>query len=270
MKTIQVFCLAMVTGFTLVTACKKDVQDMVPAGDQLKSSSAIPGPSPVVNNYIDWREDFATANSLSRWNLYGTPQPQWVNNAFGRFGLFDNNGNLPTGNFAVSKAKVGSAGGYIVESEVYINITNVNGTTISPEIGITRYTNQPIDNGSPEAGISMRLMYIGGGVTSVPQILRNHTYIQTTELLQNGTFASSGDYALTADAASTGWHKLRIVVSAARMVSYYLDNQLVRTSPSPIQSTLMSNKNVLLGYTSSGSAGKAYHDYVSVTYPLPD
>ena len=283
MKTIQIVCLSLMTGFVLLTSCKKDEQDLAPSGNQQNADFKSAKPGPPVEVYGNWKEDFTTANSLAlRWNLYGTHQPQWVNFAFNRFGLFDNNGRLPNGSFAVSKTKIGNGNGYIIESEVYIDVTNPGGTTICPAIGVTRYPDLPSESSTVEAGISMKLLYLGKGVPDTLAVHRNHTYIQMSALLQDGTsltsadpkngiISSSRDYAFQADVAGNGWHKMKIVVTSSKQVGFFLDDKFIWSPNKPVHPSLMTNKNVLIGFTSSGNAGKAYHDYVKVTYPpLPD
>jgi hypothetical protein len=266
MKTIHLISLSFVTGVVLLSACKKDEQEFNPANNRQNAATKFSQTTPVAIQYSNWQEDFNTYNSLvSGWNLYGTPQPQWVSYAFNRYGLFDNNGQLPNGSSAVSKRKIGNGYGYVIESEVYINVNHSQGTTICPEIGVTRYTDQP------QEGISMKLIYIGEGVTSVPPAYRNHTFVRTTALLQNGTTASSGDYAILADDTRYGWHKMKIIVNSLRQVSFYLDDRFLWSPHQEIQSSLMKDRNVLLGFTSPGISGKAYHDWVKVSYPaLPD
>ncbi|MEI6061259.1 MAG: hypothetical protein WCR72_11155 [Bacteroidota bacterium] len=279
-KTIQFFFLSLMTGVILLSSCKKDEPDMFTSPSQHNAAVKSATPGIAVASVSNWREDFSTADALAlRWTLYGTPQPQWVSFAGNRFGLFDNNGRLPNGSYAVSKTKIGNGQGYIIESEVFIDAANPNATVICPEIGVTRYFNPGAEPVNVEAGISMRLMYVGDGATSVPPALRKHTYIVMSALLSDRTYATTGnpleatsaskdDYAMKADFAGNGWHKLRIVVSASSRVSFYLDNQLVWTPAKAIHTSLMADKNVLLGFTSPGTTGKAYHDYVKVSYPL--
>jgi len=280
MKTIKFFLVSLLTGFILLTACSKDEPDFVSNNSQNEAEykAEIPGP-PVCNN-AGWREDFATANSLtSKWNLYGTPQPQWVYFAAKRFGLFDNNGHLPEGNYAVSKTRIGYGKGYTIESEVFIDITKPVSTIISPEIGVTRKLNIPAEPRSIESGISMKLLYVGQGVAEIPAEYKGRTFVVMSALLQNGNFISSrngedgtiaeyGEFAFPVDAVKDGWHKMKIVVNSAGQVSFYLDNRFVWSPRLQIHSSLMKGKNVFLGFTSPGNGGKAYHDYVKLSYPL--
>ena len=195
MKTIQIIGLSLLTGFVMLSACKKDEQSFVTSTNQQNDALKSSKPGPQASGYVNWQENFTTANSLElRWNLYGTPQPQWLANAFGRFGLFDNNGRFPDGSFAVSKTRIGNGLGYTIESEVYIDVTNPRGTSICPEIGVTKGLIRPSDPGNNvEEGISMKLMYVGSGVSTVPPAYQNNTYVIMTAFLSNGSIASSSD-----------------------------------------------------------------------------
>lgn len=279
LKTIQFVCLSLMTGFILLSACKKDELEVLPANSQTEAEYKTTNPGMPATDNGSWREDFATANSLAlRWNLFGTSQPQWVYYSCKRFGLFDNNGSLPGGSFAVSKAKIGYGNGYTIESDVYIDVKKPGFTTICPQIGVTRTQVLPSEPKTIDAGISMKLMYIGTGEIDVPEEYRNRTFVLMSALLQNGIMASSGDpnegfdssfgdYAFPVDAASNGWHSMKIVVNHSGQVSFFLDNKFVWSPGRKIENSLMKDKNVILGYTSPGSTGKAYHDYVKVSYP---
>jgi hypothetical protein len=141
-----------------------------------------------------------------------------------------------------------------------LDITNPDGTTVCPEIGVTRYLNQP------QEGISMKMIYIGNGTTSVPLEYRGRTYLQANVLLNDGSMASSGNYSIRVDNSDNTWHRMKIKVSNNGYVSFYLDNGLLWESNRPVDASLMSNKNLLLGLTSPGSAGKAYHNWVQISY----
>jgi hypothetical protein len=260
------------TGFALLSACKKEELQNVASSSQKDVVSILNDSTPLGRAYKDWREDFNTANSLSlRWNLYGNPLPVWVANAAHRSGLFENNGRLPNGSRAVSKARIGNGLGYTIEAEVYIDVINPEVTGICPEIGITRNLITGAENRVVEPGISMKLAYVGKGARGVPPEQQNQTYVQSSALLQDGTVSSSRNLELRGTTLGDGWHNMEIVVNATREASFYLDNQLVWSSPTQIDESLMRDKNVLLGFSSGGSLGHAYHDWVQVTYPpLPD
>jgi hypothetical protein len=112
----------------------------------------------------------------------------------------------------------------------------------------------------------------------VPEEYQDHTYVVMSALVQEGSitpanqekvkYITSGDYAFQTDFAGNGWHKIKFTVSADRQVSFYLDGALVWSPKDKLATTLLKGKNLLLGNMSPGITGKAYHDYVSVSYPF--
>lgn len=274
MKTIKFssnLYLSILAGILLLSSCSKEESDPVSSSLQSEERTAAFSPDPIAPVYSDWLDNFTSASSLdSRWLFYGASKPKWVDNACGRWGLFDNNGVEPLGSTAISKTKVGSMQGYIIESEVYIDVQNPKGIAICPEIGITRYENILNDPELAEAGISMKLVYIGKGSPVVPANKQNQIYVQASSLSIDGTFENSGNFNLNAENISSAqWHKMKIVIGSDQKVAFYLDDQLVFAPSRKVHPSLMKNKKVLLGFLSSGSAGKAYHDWVKVSYPLP-
>ncbi|MFZ4547948.1 MAG: hypothetical protein ACOYN4_10965, partial [Bacteroidales bacterium] len=192
---------------------------------------------------------------------------------------FDNNGKLPDGSYAVSKRKIGYGQGYTIESDVYIEANKpFPGTVISPEIGVTQNVNEPSGGSITRTGISMKLMYVGQGTSGVATAYHTRTVILMSVLLKNGKIITSGElsneptdsfdnFALPLATATSMWHKMKIVVNSLGRVSFYLDNNFVWSPTEPIHSSLMKDKNVLLGFSSPGNGCKAYHDYVKVIYP---
>ncbi len=280
MKTIKIACLSLMTSFVLLTACSKDELETIPTVSQNESAYKTTKPGILETKTSGWREDFTSAASLTkRFNLYGESQPQWVRTAANRFGLFDNNGSLPNGSFAVSKVPIGNGNGYMIESEVYIDVKEPKRALICPEIGVTKpmlpSTSEP---GIFERGISMKIIYLGEDTPGVPLNFQKQAYVQMSVLMIDDQVLTTTDpmvvpgstpsaYAFRVQATASGWHNLKIVVSAKHMVSFYLDNRFVWSPEKRINNCLMSNANLFLGYLSGGEAGKAYHDFVKVTYP---
>jgi hypothetical protein len=270
MKTKQYLFLSLLTGFALLSACKKDELQHITGSDKKNAANTQSDSGPLGKAYKDWHEDFATANSLDlRWNLYGNPLPVWIPYAAHRSGLFENNGRLPYGSRAVSKTIIGNGKGYTIEAEVFIDVINSEVKGISPEIGVTRELVQNAVDRVIQPGISMKLAYVGMGLSTTDPDTRNKTYVQADALLQNGTVATSRNYELRGSTLGDGWHRMKIVVNASRKVSFYLDGQFIWSPPDPIDASLLRDKNVILGFVSGGSLGHAYHDWVEVSYP-PD
>ncbi len=277
MKTMKIICLSMMTAVVMLSACKKDEFDAVPAGNRQTADLRSASPLQMENPCTGWRDDFTSAGSLSaNWYLVGTPQPQFVNFAGNRFGLFDNNGNSPSGSYAISKARIGNGKTYIIESEVLIDLTKPAADMICPEIGVTRFLNRGSESANTEAGISMKLMYIGTGFHSVPPRYQDQLYLVFTALKPDGTFMSTADprdaatvqNAIKVDVDRNGWHKMKILVTNTKQLYFYLDDKFIWSPRTPVDPSMLINKNVLLGYASPGTSGKAYHDFVKVTYPI--
>jgi hypothetical protein len=279
MKTINFLLVSLMTSVVLFSACQKDELDVVPttSKNEAEYKAVLPAP-PTVN--LNWQDDFTSASSLpSNWNLYGKSLPTFVPFAGNRYGLFDNNGKLPDGSFAVSKRKIGYGRGYTIESDVFIDVNKpLSGTVICPEIGVAQNVIEPSSGGTVAEGISMKLMYIGQGVSNVDPAYHTRTVILMSVLLQNGNIITSGElgsaptdsfdnYALPITTATSKWHKMKIVVNSLGRVSFYLDNKFVWSPAMPAHPSLMKNRSVVLGFSSPGNGGKAYHDYVKVTYP---
>jgi len=61
-------------------------------------------------------DDFANASNITNnWVLSGSPKPVWVSSAFGKSGLFDNNGDSWYTSSGYSKMLVGSTNGFTIE-----------------------------------------------------------------------------------------------------------------------------------------------------------
>ncbi|NVO19564.1 MAG: hypothetical protein HXX13_07680 [Bacteroidetes bacterium] len=271
MKTIKFLGLILVTGLFTFTACQKDELEVVPMdshqAEALKSSN--PGIQVVVTN--DWKDDFTSASSVAnRWFLFGERAPQFIPYAFDRFGLLDNNGSLGSSSYAVSKTRIGNGSAMSLESSVYIDVTNPKGTVVCPEIGITRTMITSNNPDNLDAGISMKLVYMGKDVQGVPAQYQDQTYVVMSTLLEDGSLAQSGDYAFKVDNATNGWHTMNITINASHQIFFFLDGQLIWTPKKPVAASLLKNRNVLVGRYSPGNGGKAYHDFIKVTYPTPD
>ena len=88
----------------------------------------------------------------------------------------------------------------------------------------------------------MRLRFIGVAVTTVPPGQRNHTYVQMSVILEDGTASSLGDYWLKADFIPNGLHKIKIMADEFRMVSFYPEDQFTWSPGKQIHDSLMNHK----------------------------
>ena len=235
----------------------------------LKSVNGRGVTNPDTGPNISWIEEFNSSSSLAaNWTLYGNPQPQWVNSAYGRQGLFDNNGPSPIKNYAVSHFIAGKGYGFTVESEVLLKILNTQGTCVCPGIGVSSETNPVMKNGEIETGISMRIIFAGQKASWLPAKLSGHSWLVMTYLDNNQTIQMSNF--ILADTYSNQWIRLKMVISPTRFVKFYCNNNLIWAPPSQVNAVVTTDKNVVLGYTSDGDptnrAGVAYHNWVKVNY----
>ena len=272
MKKIRLLLLmAAMVSIACISCSKYEAEESnVP---ELKSVPALP--NVIDENRIPiqtWTEHFPNQTSLDdNWKLYGKPSPKWVKLAYGKQGLFDNNGPSPTKNCAVSNLKVGKHIGYTVEGEVLLQILDTKGSCICPGIAVSRDL-LPLVNAHNEiaTSTSMKLVFAGDNATWFPGKLRGHTWLLMEIYAENGSVASSGY--MYADEYANGWYKLKIEVTSERFVKFYCDNKLLWAPQIRLHPDMMSDKKVILGYTSDGNpmtlAGVAYHNWVKVTYPV--
>ncbi|NTW23457.1 MAG: hypothetical protein HGA37_02055 [Lentimicrobium sp.] len=262
MKTFNYLGIALMAGSLFFTACTKDEVPLPsePQNSEMIQSTLDPQVADCKKN---WTDTFTSDISFTeRWNLYGNPQPGWVDKACGREGLFVNNGLYPEGSFAVSKIYVGSDEGYTIESDVCIERHTSTGVVAGAEIGVS------ILPDSPQTGISMRLIYFGYMV-NVPYKCQNKTFLVMKAISDGGDLMYSGDFAFPVNISSGSWHKMQISIDKLHYVSFLLDNVCIWKCDYPLDYNILKNKHIVLGYVSPGNRTNAYHDFVRVSYP-PD
>jgi hypothetical protein len=271
MKTSKLLILLIATICVVFAGCSK-FDDESTNSPQLKSIPTTDqfienqNPGPVYFPANTWIENFTSPLFANQWMLYGNPKPQWVNTAYDKTGLFDNNGPSPTKNYAVSKALVGKGSGFIVEAEVRVQLINNNGTCICPGIAVSK-TKDPVINilkEEIETGISMRIVYVGPNATWFPSQLRNHAWLVMDYMGPTGEMIPSGYF--NADNFTNKWITLKLTVTNAGNVKFSCNDIDIWKPFEKINSDMKSEKNVVLGYTSAGNpatrAGVAYHNWV--------
>lgn len=268
MKTIRLLLLIMVTLSVTCIGCSKIDDENNEILQQKSTPASTVSDEDNLGINKTWIDNFDAPYSLPvNWTLYGTPEPKWVSTAYGKTGLFDNNGPSTTKNFAVSHKVVGSGYGYTVESEIILNILNPGGTCVCPGIGVSRELNPELKYGEIETGITMRIIYAGTNATWFPPASRGNTWLAMAYLAENDEIAYSY---IKANNYSNNWHKMKIIVSPTRNIKFYCDNVLVWAPVTLLHQTMTADKNVVLGYTSAGDpatrAGTAYHNWVKASY----
>lgn len=216
-----------------------------------------------------WTENFDAPYSLTNsWHLFGDPQPSWLVSAYGRDGLFDNNGPSPTKNYAVSKRKIGSGLGFEVQGEVMLEIQHALGSCVCPGIAVSKEMDPVLVEGEIPTGISMRLVFAGYKAFWFDPALRGHTWFLMDFISDNENVVSSGY--LQADDYADNWHTMKIEVTPTRYVKFTCDGKLIWAPFNRLHPDMMTPKNVVLGYTSDGNAGTcagvAYHNWIKVLY----
>jgi len=269
MKTFFI-SLTIAAGLLVFAGCQKEAEDLTtPALNQQEdfggfTTQSAPG--------VNWTNNFNSEADLTKsFYLLGDPLPVWVASAFNREGLFDNMGASPDPGYGISKSLIGIGGPIEIESEVYLSITSTNGYCVCPGLGITQKTFYP---GQPPAHLQevtlstyFRFMYAGYDATWVPSKYRGHAWIQAGYMSDGNKFITLGDYIVSADKYANGWHKIKISVTQEHSIRFYIDNVLIWAPANGITYKALKAKNLVMGFTSSGLAGKAYHNYVKVSYP---
>ena len=267
MKTIKLFMISFTLSFAFF-GCEKSVDENE---EMLLQKSALTNATSEQSEgmCITWVENFDSPDALSgNWRLFGNPQPEWKAEAYGRNGLFDNNGPSPVKNYAVSDSLIGRGYGFIVEAEVMLKVINPDGTCVCPGIALIKSYDSELINPELTTGISMRIIYAGANATWFPAKLRNHTWFLMEFILENEKVISSGY--IPADTYSNNWVILKFEVTPEGFVRFSCDDTLLWTPFSRIHPMMHSDNRIVLGYTSDGDpqtrSGVAYHNWVKATY----
>ncbi len=209
-------------------------------------------------------DDFS--NGFDRWIKYGSPEPVIHDTAKGKVDVFDNNGDPNYDSGVISKEAVDFPDSLIIESEVYLDFFNLNGCWAEPSIGLTKESNPSTSSTgfSGGRGISMTMNASGDACWGTPSEKRGHSYFWLSIYAEDGASESPDAYSLLADDYINSWHILKIEVTPDSYVKFYIDNNLLWTSTKKLHPDLRQGKHIFLGQRSSGSAGKAYHDWVKV------
>jgi len=269
MKTLKLFLLCFALGFTLY-GCEKQTGGNNEIS-QIKSIPEVTTPGESKGLVAIWVDNFDSPEALEgSWRLLGKPKPEWKQEAFGRNGLFDNNGSSPVKNYAVTRAMVGRGYGLVVESEILLQILNPEGTCVCPGIALTKQPESDTVNGEFPTGISMRIVYAGANAIWFPTKLRNHTWFLMEFISETEKIISSGY--IPADSYSNNWYILKFEVSPSGYVKFSCDETLLWAPDVRIHPEMQLYSQIVLGYTSDGDpqtrSGVAYHNWVKATYPI--
>jgi hypothetical protein len=206
-------------------------------------------------------------SNLDNWTVYGSPSPVRLALVNGRTGVFDNNGDATDKSGAISIQKFGLSGGFTIQSDVYLDFSDTNGCYAEAAIGISNPTIQGWGGYDPYIYFSISAM--GHSCGTIAAALRGHAYFFGSFTTPTGaeTFYPTEGSPTTflADEYANGWHTLKIVVNASSQIRFYIDAVLIYTGTQSISSTVATGAYPLwLGSSSSGDAGKAYHNDITI------
>jgi len=219
-------------------------------------------------------DDFSELN-LDTWIPFGSPSPRVLASVEGREGVFDNNGDSWCDSGVVSKEKISLTPPFVIESEMYLKVTDESGCWNQATFGLVG-SNEPSGEGScPDSdykrGAQINICYVGDACWGSPAKYRRHAYLGFGFWAENGNWA--GVYMegpteegpnINADEYVNGWHNYKIKVDESWHVSFYVDDKLIYESEKRIAPDILTEKRLYLGERSSGSAGKSYHDFIKV------
>jgi len=206
------------------------------------------------------------------WIPFGSPSPRILTSFEKRIGVFDNNGDSWCPSGVVNRDAISLTPPFTIESDMYLDLWSKSGCWAAPSFELyesnSYQTSGYCANDVRGVGSILRISldYVGDACWASPQEKRRHAYLQLGYLTENGEWDSgpSKNYGLLRDDLVDGWHNYKVKVDSEGYVSFYVDNELIYKSEDKIDVTKLKNCYLWIGRRSSGSAGKAYHDYIRV------
>lgn len=214
---------------------------------------------------LTFTDDFT---NLANWTLYGSPSPLRLASVHGKSNVFDNNGDATGKSGAISIQTFGLNGGFTIRSEVYLDFTDTYGCNAEAAIGVANPTIQGWGGYDPHIYLSISAM--GEACGTISDSLRGHAYFFGSFTTPSGTETfgptEENPARFRANEYANGWHRLKIVVSASSQIKFYVDTILIYTGLQSISNAIATGAYpIWIGSQSSGDAGKAYHDLVTIT-----
>jgi hypothetical protein len=200
------------------------------------------------------------------WEPWGDPQPVILPSVHGRAGVLDSRGDPSWDSGLQSKALPAMPGGFLIESDVYIEVTDPEGCWMLAFIGISRSMAERDTSGNYVMGIQYILTFEGGACWMTPEPLQRHSYLWFgVDGVETPFWGKPGAFDYNADTYNNGWHTLSVQVDAGGIASFHVDGSVLYTSPEPVDRVVMEEpQSIVVGGRSSGVGGKAYHDTVRV------
>ncbi len=210
-----------------------------------------------------FNEDFSSG--LNNWVSFGSPSPTIVSTVDGKNDVFDNNGDPNYASGAYSTQTVSLKSGSVIEGDVYLDFSNLSGCWADASIGLSQNENPTTSSTqAPIKGLYWHIGAVGDACWATDEQYRRHAWFSFRILADDGTYESPTSYTISADNYTNSWHKAKMKILTDGRVEFYIDNSLLWTSTKSIDTSVLTDKHIVLGDRSSGSAGKAYIDNILV------
>jgi hypothetical protein len=187
----------------------------IPAG-----SLSLPGggflseePGAGTDNLI-YSEDFD--QGLAGWTLIGNPQPVIREDLGNPPPCFDSRGDDLWDNFAVSNAGFDYSDGLILQCDMYLNDSHIDGCWVD---GLFRLAREE-GGGGPVMQVSYRV--IGEACWGNPPEERGHAYRDFGVMNESGKYEW---HTLIVDDDLGEWHRYTVVIRPDRTVDFYVDGE---------------------------------------------
>ncbi|MGE5458185.1 MAG: hypothetical protein ACM3RX_07510 [Methanococcaceae archaeon] len=210
-------------------------------------------------------------NSLDNWVLFGDPKPRWIESIYGMSGIFDNNGDPNYNSGAISKKRYRLSQGFKLESTVFLDYQNKNGCWAGASIGLSDGITKPWGGYDPVIYISIEAN--GEACWASKSSTRKRAICtggyKTSDGWENfGDVGGNNPVPKYIDDYANSWQKIRIIVDSDMIPKFFVSSLLIYQGTKPISSQVLNNEcHIWLGSRSSGSAGKAYHNRISLEIP---
>jgi hypothetical protein len=214
------------------------------------------------------------SNGLNKWRRFGAPLPVTIDSVFGRRGILDNMGDTTCNSGLVSKRLFGGPDGFFIQSEVYLDITDSSGCWVEAGMALPQdaehdWSYDCSDSTIDSYGLYFSIAYVGDACSDpgIPPQARHHAWFKARYLDENNSLVIFDSYsAPNADSFLNNWSTIKIDVDSNRMVRFLAisgaDTMQVWAPTVRLSPSMMTGRNIVLGFRSSGYAGKAYHDSV--------
>jgi hypothetical protein len=222
----------------------------------------------------DFADDFS--HGFRKWQKFGTRLPIILDTTVvhGRTGILDNMGDSTCNSGVVSKKLFGGPHGYNMQTDLYLELHDTLGCWAEGGIAMAKDANHNwntacTDSAFDTYGLYFSLAYIGEACQDprVPLQARHHAWFNARYLDDLGNIVTFDPFSDTsANRYLNTWFTLKIDVGADRTLRFLAitatDTIPVWTPLNKLNAAMMTGRPIILGFRSSGNAGKAYHDAV--------